>query len=70
MQLDPVEQKILTIRQRRFKMFVEATVAMLSVMFMLWGAAVWASYKEDPDERRPVSVEKRSFFSDLDRKAA
>ncbi|GJL50989.1 hypothetical protein [Candidatus Nitrospira salsa] len=51
-------------------MFVEATIAMLSVMFMLWGAAVWASYKEDPDERRPLSVEKWSLSKDQVKKAA
>ncbi|GJL50988.1 MAG: hypothetical protein NPIRA01_22150 [Nitrospirales bacterium] len=51
-------------------MFVETTIAMLSVMFMLWAAAVWASYKEDPDERRPLSVKDWSSSKDLNKKAA
>ena len=41
-------------------MLMEATITMLSVMFILWAAAVWISYREDPGEpgeRRPISVE-------------
>ncbi len=28
-------------------MLGEAIIAMFSLMFLMWGAAIWASYKED-----------------------
>jgi hypothetical protein len=38
-------------------MFMEATITLSVVMLMLWAAAIWASYKEDPGTKRPTSVE-------------
>ena len=51
-------------------MLMEATITMLGVMFMLWAAAVWASYREDPDERRPISGEEGSLAKDRYKKGA
>ncbi|MEO8327700.1 MAG: hypothetical protein ABI618_17760 [Nitrospirota bacterium] len=49
---------------------MDATITMLSVMFMLWAAAVWASFKEDPDEKRPLSVEDGSLAEKRYKKGA
>ncbi|HNP31489.1 MAG: hypothetical protein KC594_14160 [Nitrospira sp.] len=52
---------------------MEATITMLSVMFLLWAAAVWASYREDPGdprERRPISVEDGSLATNRYKKGA
>lgn len=51
-------------------MLMEATITMLSVMFMLWAAAVWASYREDPGEKRPLSVEEESLTKNRYKKGA
>lgn len=51
-------------------MLLEATITMLGVIFMLWAAAVWASYREDPNERRPISGEKGSLGKDRYKKGA
>ena len=51
-------------------MLMEATITLLGVMFMLWAAAVWASYREDPNERRPISGEKEFLGKDRYKKGA
>ena len=32
-------------------MLWEASIAMMTLMFLLWGAAIWASYEEHSDDR-------------------
>lgn len=54
-------------------MLWEATITLLSVMYMLWAAAVWASYREDPGdptERQPISVEEGSLADKRYKKGA
>ncbi len=41
-------------------MLFEATIAMLLLMGGMWGAAVWASFQEEPRENfRSVSFKKK-----------
>ncbi|GJL67914.1 MAG: hypothetical protein NPIRA06_05490 [Nitrospirales bacterium] len=54
-------------------MLMEATITMLSVLFILWAAAVWASYREDPGdpgERGTISVENGSLANNRYKKGA
>lgn len=39
-------------------MLGEAIIAMLTLMFLMWGAAIWASFKEDIDQK-PASLHKK-----------
>ncbi|HNP61775.1 MAG TPA: hypothetical protein PKM72_13100 [Nitrospirales bacterium] len=39
-------------------MLGEAIVAMLTLMFLMWSAAIWASFKEDT-EQKPGSLHSR-----------
>ena len=38
-------------------MLYEATIALLSLMLFMWGAAVWASYREDESGKGFTSSE-------------
>ena len=41
-------------------MIWEASIAMVTLMFLLWGAAIWASYREDSENQgRSGSFERR-----------
>ena len=40
-------------------MLGEAIIAMLTLMFLMWGAAIWASYKEDTDQKPGFLHQKR-----------
>ncbi|MGP0592947.1 hypothetical protein ACTRXD_10495 [Nitrospira sp. T9] len=39
-------------------MLGEAIIAMLTLMFLMWSAAIWASFKEDTDQK-PGSLHTR-----------
>ena len=53
-------------------MLMEATITMLSVMFILWAAAVWISFREDPGDpgERRASVEDGSLAKNRYKKGA
>jgi len=36
-------------------MLITATLLVLGLMFLMWGAAVWATFQDDEEEHKPVS---------------
>ena len=40
-------------------MLGEAIMAMMTLMFLMWGAAIWASFKEDTDQKPDFLHKKR-----------